>query len=594
MLRTEALLASPDTRGNERHAFLRLLTGSSSALWRHAGPLLRAAGSRIRTRTVVLLSSSHRGRKQKPHWLESDRFAGQLSFEAAALPVYPRMPGAAVRTAAEATRATRSTDPEDILADHRWGFLLEVLLGESAAEPRRCLERCARWLEGHRDRSAAGWEPYSTCERVANLLVFLAALPVAAAEMPGVLDAGRLLSESADWILRHLEYYGPDATNNHIINNGRALVMAGAVSRNPRLVEAGMRVLRASLPQLIMAGGFLRERSSHYQLVILNWVLDAWWFVARLHGEHGADAGFLADYCSRMLRAAAMLCDRDRGLLATIGDVSPDATPAQSVARLCRLYPEWWPAQSECADGVQLQDGWFRACRGRDTVLGNFPAGSFPADFPTHGHSDLTGFVWLHDGRAVLTDPGRYRYTQDAVSLFQRSAAAHNVPLVNGLAPFCESLTAGLWWPRPYADASLKVTVERGGVLLAHDGFHRATPVSRHSRRITFVEAGLVTLDSFAGHGEVDVTLCWHFAEYFDTLDPGSLMVTGSGGRLSLSFDRVDGHGEIRPAVARLGESWVSRVYGHKLPALGVALCWRVQLPATIATRFALTTPVRL
>lgn len=587
------MLASPDTRGNERHAFLRLLTGSSSALWQHAGPLLRAAGSRIRTRTVVLLSSRHRGRKRKPRWLESDRFAGQLSFEAAALPVYPRMPGAQTRAAAGATPATRSTDPEDDLADHRWGFLLEALLGQSAVEPRRCLQRCARWLEDHRDRSAAGWEPYSSCERVANLLVFLAALPAAAAETPAVLDAGRLLSESADWILRHLEYYGPDATNNHIINNGRALVMVGAVSRNPRLVEAGMRVLRASLPQLIMPGGFLRERSSHYQLVILNWVLDAWWFVAGLHGEHGADADFLAEYGKKMLRAAAMLCDRDQGLLATIGDVSPDATPAQSVARLRRLYAEWWPAQSGCLDGAQLQDGWFRASGGREIVLGNFPAGSYPADFPTHGHSDLTGFVWLHDGREVLTDPGRYRYTQDAVSLFQRSAAAHNVPLVNGLAPFCESLTAGLWWPRPYADASLEVTVEGGSVLLAHDGFRRATPVSRHSRRITLTEAGLVIVDSFEGHGDAEVTLCWHFAEHFDTLDPGSLTVTGNGGRLTLSFDRVDGRGESRPAVARPGESCISRVYGRKLPALGVALCWRVQLPATIASRFALTTPVR-
>jgi heparinase II/III-like protein len=592
-LRAGSLVAYPDTRGKERQAFFRLLTGSPAAFWQHTGPLLRAVGRRIRTRLVVLLSSKHRGRKQKPQWLVSRGFSGQLSFNPAGLPAYPRMHRASLRSVQLAAPAIGSDDPEDYLADHRWRFLLEAVLAESPAEPHHCLERCTRWLEGHRDRSDAAWEPYSTCERVANLLVFLAMSPAEADRAPPSADVSRLLSESVDWILRHLEYYGPDATNNHIINNGRALVMAGAVSRENRVVEAGMRVLRASLPQLIMEGGFLRERSSHYHLVILNWVLDAWWFVAAFGGESGADASFLWSCSESMLAAAAMLCDQDHGLLATIGDVSPDSSPAQSVARVYRLYPERWASQRPPADCAQVRDGWFRISRGQEIILGNFPGGRYPSSFPTHGHSDLTGFVWLHDGREVLTDPGRYRYTQDALSLFQRSAAAHNVALVNGLAPLCESLTAGMWWPRPYADANLEITVEGGGVLLAHDGFRRATPVRHHTRRITLEDAGLLIVDSFDGHGEAVVTLCWLLGEDFDALDAHTLTVRGTGGRLTLSFDSEGRRGAMQPAVARLEERWISRVYGQKLPALGLTLRWRMQLPATISSRFALTPSAR-
>jgi hypothetical protein len=592
MLRAESVVAYPDTRGNERQAFLRLIRGSFPALWRHTGPVLRAVGSRIRTWLAVSLFSSHRGRKQTPRWLESPRFAGVLSFNPTALPLYPPCRPASVPAATLARPAAGSDDPEDRLAEHRWGFLVEALLGESTVEPRACLERCARWLDAYSDRSDAAWEPYSSCERVANLLVFLAALPAEADRATPCMDVGRLLSDSVDWILRHLEYYGPRGTNNHILNNGRALVMAGAVSRDRRVVEAGMRVLRASLPQLITADGFLRERSSHYQLVILNWMLDAWWFVAAFGGEHGADASFLRSCCDRMLAAAAMLCDGDHGLLATIGDVSPDMSPAQSVARLCRLYPQRQVARPR-VDCAQTLDGWFLLTRGRGIVLGNFSGGRYPPDFPTHGHCDLTGFVWLHGGRQVLTDPGRYRYTQDPQSLFQRSAAAHNVPLVNGLAPFCESLTSGMWWPRPYADARLEVAIAGESVVLGHDGFRRATPVRHHSRRITLEDAMLVVVDTFDGHGEADVTLCWHLGEDFDALDADTLTATGVGGRLTLTFGSEDGRQSMRPTVARLGESCISRVYGQKIPALGMALSWRAQLPMAVCSRLALAAAAR-
>ncbi len=55
---------------------------------------------------------------------------------------------------------------------------------------------------------------------------------------------------------------------------------------------------------LVLSGGFLRERSSHYQLIVLNWVLDAWRFLAAAEGPESEDVRFLADYAERMRTAA--------------------------------------------------------------------------------------------------------------------------------------------------------------------------------------------------------------------------------------------------------------------------------------------------
>ena len=84
--------------------------------------------------------------------------------------------------------------------------------------------------------------------------------------------------------------------------------MAGAATGNEAAVTAGMKIFREWLPRLIMNGGFLRERSSHYQLVVLNWLMDAWHFLDAYAGQQSADTQFMAGYTSRMLGAARMVC----------------------------------------------------------------------------------------------------------------------------------------------------------------------------------------------------------------------------------------------------------------------------------------------
>jgi Heparinase II/III-like protein len=583
--------AKSDSAATERRAFLARLRTDPCFLWRHLPALSDAAYRRIRNRVIIALSTAHRGRKRRPHWI-ADVAATRLPrrtepLTAQGFPLYPPSPSAPVAVAtAPQVEEEELGDPEVLFIAHRWGFLLQALL-EDTIDWRGPLEACRAWIDAHTDKTERFWEPYSASERVANLCVFLAVMPEQerARQIPPSLV--RFLEESLDWILSHLEYYGVTETNNHILANARALIVGGVAIENAAAIAAGTGILRRWLPQLIQSGGFLRERSSHYQLIVLNWLLDAGHFLVRQAGQRSEDAALLQGYITRMLDAAAVVCSTRGRLLAPIGDVSPDASPDQSAARLARLYPDHWPVPPTPRAVVHLKDGWFRISAAQTLVLGNFPPGHYPSGFPTHGHCDFTSFTWVHGDTAVLVDPGRYRYTADPTSLSQLSALGHSVPIVNGFAPLCESLVVnGQWWPLPYAAATLEATESDGGVLLAHSGFARATPVRRHSRLIRPRDGGLVVRDSFEGQGSVDLSWGWVFGRDFQDFDREHLLAFGERGQVKLRIDGLAGLPQAAPIFGAVPGGWISCEYGEKKPGLSVRLDAKVALPARIETYF--------
>ena len=574
---------------SERRIFMGRLATEPLFLLKHSRALGSAVVRKVRNAIVLALAAPHRGRKIWPRWLPppAQASAPRIALPRPAhLPTYPCLMGERVNDSMHIwDLGSADEDHEDYLARHRWGFLLEQMLG-NGVDWRASLEACIQWTKTMSDTTDPAWEPYSACERVANLAVFLAAMPPATREYGIPQEMIQFMDRSVTWIYEHLEYYGPAETNNHILNNARALVLGGIVGNNTIAVSTGMQIFRECLPEMVQGGGFLRERSSHYQLIVLSWILDAWRFVAAAEGPDARDSGFLAGYADRMRRAASMLCGRGGSLLAVIGDVSPDITPARVLDRLALLYSDWWPHTS-WSEGVAVADGWFRLSKGDEVVLGNFPEGRFPGDFPTHGHSDHTSFIWSHAGEEVLVDPGRHRYSVDQVSAAQASAVSHSLPTVNGLAPLCESMRRGGWWPVPYASAQLRARALTDGIVLEHDGFARATPVGRHSRQIELRNRGLQVIDSFQGSGTVDLCFYWHFGETFEEFDRSRMLVIGSGGNVQIEVSETTGNRDQLELRAELLPGCISANYGRMVPSHRLRLSCSARLPVTVATQFS-------
>jgi len=576
---------------HERQALRRRLRRDPLFVIEHLPWLISSIIRVLRNRVAMALSGVHRGRKLQPDWYASaDK---PFESESSTLNVAERLPRYSRRRTEPPWQHNTDfvdvqDDPEEYLAEQRWGFLLDVLLG-GAVDGHAAILRCNEWIARHKDKKDRAWEPYSACERLSNMLVFLAAMPAAERERFITPQLCGFLDESVAWILGHVEYYGPTETNNHVLNNARALVVGGLVTGSEVAFSAGMQTFRRWLPEMVSGGGFLRERSSHYQLVVLNWILDAWWFVNSARSADCDESRFLANYVHRMLAAAMMLCAQRSSLLAVIGDVSPDADPAKSIRRLAVLYADLWIERDAPGDRVTIVDDWFRVVCGGDTIIGNFPSGRMPRKFPTHGHNDATSFVWLHGREEMLVDPGRYRYTLDPVSLRQLGADAHNVPTVNGVAPLCESLKVGdQWKPTPYAEARLDSTRTDAGVALAHNGFGRATPATGHTRTIEIEGDGVRVLDAFDGKGVADVAFHWQFGPGFVSFDPSRSMMCGAIGELRVEVTDLDSPRCGNLCNSEVRKSWMSREYGRLVPILGLCLRLEVRLPARIVTRFAL------
>jgi hypothetical protein len=581
---------------HEKKALRRRLGRDPLFAAAHLPWLVSSAVRVLRNRVAVRLRGGHRGRKLEPDWFRPAEklFQGEsLPLEVAGrLPCYPRPADEVGPERRPLVHTVPSAgDPEDYMADQRWGFLTEALLAGSPDRP-LAIERCMTWVASHTDKSDLAWEPYSAGERLTNLLVFLAAMPIAERGRCVTARLCEFLQDSLAWIFRHVEYYGHTETNNHILNNARALVVGGSVTGSEIAFSAGMQTFRRWLPELIAAGGFLRERSSHYQLVVLNWILDAWWFARAARSADGEEVRFLEGYLHRMLPAARMLCSHRSGLLAVIGDVSPDLDPDGSIRRLELLYPQRWQADGVPAERIRLVDDWFRLADGAAVVIGNFEQGRLPSSFPTHGHNDITSFAWLHGDKEILADPGRFRYTNDAVSSYQCTADAHNLPTVDGLAPLCESLKTGARLrPVPYAEAASEMLATEAGVVLAHTGFARATAVRRHTRTVELEANQLRVEDVFDGQGAADVAFHWQFGPGFIRFDASRWIMSGADGEVSIEIAELGELGAGRDTGrwnVNIRNGWISRSYAALIPILGLSLRAEVRLPARIITRFRL------
>jgi len=469
-------------------------------------------------------------------------------------------------------------DPERYLAENRWADCVSALSGTAS---QALADRILTWMKQPPPQTDPAWEPYSCSERVVNLAVLLCVRP----EYRAWFDLQQLrafFADSLQWIDRHLEYYGPRYTNNHILNNARALIVGGAVLQSSDAVERGLVLFSTMARTLFQRDGFLRERSSSYQVIVTNWLCDAAHFSATADVSTAACVEArqeVAELTERVGRATATLLDSMVGQTVHIGDISPDLHPGCAIARLKLLYPGIVERGSVSRSG-RMDDWIFAQNEHHSLVL--CAAIPFPPAFTTHGHRDLGSFVWFHRRRLVLVDPGRFQYTPDSVSRSQMKSDGHNCLLVEGIGPLAESIfTFAQWLPSGYAEVEGSLEVDPyKSVALRHNGFSRLMGVGDHIRRIQMEGSGLLVEDRIEGSGTVKIDTLWHFAPDLTPVSSDPSEVRGAGIVISVAADGGDGN-----VPDRQWQSYqYSSEYGRHECAHRLRLGWVLSLPCTIRT----------
>lgn len=284
------------------------------------------------------------------------------------------------------------------------------------------------WLNSREIATDVCNDAYSRSERIANL-VMLWSIVDPPEEM--VERVKQLIQRDAECLLKQIEYHGELNTNNHVLNNARALLISGIFLGEGHLYRSGCFVFEHQLYQHVGEDGLLREASSHYQLVVTRWLLE----IACVFSlqDQVLFKRFLPVFKQSLMICQSMFSlDSKHGHMALIGDISPDFPPdfyrglpslgnrlfAVEKRQKTRktIETSFWQKFfgssdiSSTGDWLAENGSWAKFdFKGWNLLLHADTAVTEPR--VTHGHHDLFSFDLSYNGLPLIVDPGRCNYS---------------------------------------------------------------------------------------------------------------------------------------------------------------------------------------
>lgn len=381
------------------------------------------------------------------------------------------------------------------------------------------------------------WQTYSVAERVISWIYCLLMSTKKDIDNEKIVSA---IKEQLLFIASHLEYYGETFTGNHLSNDGRALFIGGCVLQSKDLMEFGLQILDGESKRIFSDGIFLREGSSHYQLLITRNYTEALLF-AQKYGNKAAEKKLkklvknLEEGCSFFLYKN-YLGEWD---IPRIGDISPDCTPqwllgVPSVAAYLLENEEeiespqtvgWHTLASFFnfdkqkkgrqtnrfwEEGVYCFQDWIRANIGDWILFAHINHIYHPYTLG-HVHQDTGGIALFHRGKRIVIDTGRKKYLGIEQGGKGKEWFGHSMLNIDGRNPLMTS--RGFYTVRYLTNMSGEAPefiVEDNTIIIKNHGYERIKGVGCHQRRICIKEKTVEILDMVEGKGNHEITLLFH------------------------------------------------------------------------------------
>ncbi len=420
-----------------------------------------------------------------------------------------------------------------------WHYRLNAFdwLCEKNTEAARALDFMENFLEKLRKNPRA-MEPWPLSRRIINWIRML--------EQAGIDPARRrhlamAVFAQARRLARYPEYHLP---GNHLIENGLALLWAGAWLGHADFSALGERILKKQLALQVLDDGGHVERSSMYHCQILAGLLDAL-DLARRNPDRVISAALreqIAVCAASMLGWVEAMIFSDNQL-PCVNDSAAGAFP----------QPEWLRRRAAtlgvAATPVNLgTSGYFRLqATGISALVDAGPLG--PDANPGHGHCDTLSVQVFAAGKPLLVDPGTSSYHDPEIRLGERGTAAHNTVMAAGMEQ------SEIWGAFRVGRRARVHDLEQNpsGLSAAHDGYR--TIGLHHQRRVEISPRRLVIRDRVDGRPGRPCAAFFHF---HPAIEPRveNAGAEWPGGRMTW----VNGRG------CRLN-GWVSAGFNRRIPA---------------------------
>ncbi len=326
-----------------------------------------------------------------------------------------------------------------------------------------------------------------------------------------------------------------DIGGNHLVKNIKALLWAGAFFEGPvaaRWTDLGVRLLRSTLAEQILADGMHFERSPAYHAQVFADVLEC--FAVLDRDTDGA--AWLAPLLARMASALAEVTHPD-GMVSLFNDGGLHMTyaPAQLLATHASQLPS--DAARQPPATALREAGYFGIRDASALVLVDCgPIG--PDHLPAHGHGDVLAFEWSVNGARFVVDAGVHEYIAGSRRRLSRGTCAHNTVTLDDQdqAEFWSSFRVGR---RP------RVAVDRFGVadgVLSlvghHDGYRWMAGAPVHERAFNATPRRIEVVDRvIGGAGQTVASRILLHPSCRVTHDVGSLLIVQGETVVRLSSD---------------------------------------------------------
>jgi hypothetical protein len=310
--------------------------------------------------------------------------------------------------------------------------------------------------------------------------------------------------QHAWWIFRRLSLYS--SLGNHTVCECVGLVFAGAIfspaPEGQAWMRRGLALLRQELHHQILNDGGPTEQSLGYG----RFVLDLYWLVIGFLEKNSLHD--CTDFKPRLLLGEGFLtaCQDDQGQLPAIGDCDDGYAVAPG------MYPGK-PIDPDQLTYKTFPSAGYTVIRGGDCSILTFDHG--PLGMPplyNHGHADALSITLSVNGRAMLVDPGTYRY--NGVPEFRRyfkGTRSHNTVMVDGEDQAVQE--TGFIWSQPFRATLVRAAELSDGIIFEghHDGYARLKNPVEHQRSIFFFRGRhFLIRDTFSGVGIHDFELNYH------------------------------------------------------------------------------------
>lgn len=384
------------------------------------------------------------------------------------------------------------------------------------------------------------YNSYCVSQRILNWISFLSRYQIRDAEI------NVFLWRQAYYLSLNPEYH---LRNNHLLDNGFALLRAGLFFAEERFFHAAQAILITELNKQILDDGAHFELSPMYQSIILWRLLESIDHMRTVSSDYSPLQSLLKDSAARMTGWLSTVAF-ENGELPRMNDCADDGMPP-----LTSLF-DYSHLLGIKAEHRPLRASGLRKFRNRHFELLFDVNGLSPAEAPGHAHADALHFILHVFGAPFIIDTGVSTYEKCIIRQHERSTAAHNTVTVAGKN---QSELYGNF--RVGRRARILHVKEAGHVIeAAHDGYKSEGVI--HKRRIEFHDREIVITDLLEGRTGIPAVAFLHVDK--------KCGLHLENGRLISKFVRIgfEGAGQIECC-----DTWHSPAFGVRLPA------WEVKIP---------------